>query len=266
MPIFKRILLSLVLLSAGALTLLLSDLRSREGTRSRASARVEKEAIPSGRTAVPRPTDRQFKIGLVYFGPEEGSDSAIAGLMDGLRKLGLVEGRNLTVQKMHANGEISAIPAVLQSLDASSVDVIVPFSTPVLTAACAGVRRKPVVFTYCSDPIAAGAGRSFEDHLPFVTGIGSFPPVAEALGMLKLTFPKFKRPGTLYNNAEANSVKVVSVLRDLCARSLLRFVSRKKSLTPSTRSSQRVGMIEENSPLLFSPLRALRTLREIFSR
>ena len=208
MPILKRILLSLVLLSAGALTLLLSDLRSR----------VEKEAIPSGQTAISLPTDRPFKIGLVYFGPDEGTDSAIAGLMDGLRKLGLVEGRNLTVQKLHANGEISAIPTVLQSLDASSVDVIVPFSTPVLTAACAGVRRKPVVFTYCSDPIAAGAGRSFDDHLPFVTGIGSFPPVAEALAMLKLTFPKFKRLGTLYNNAEANSVKVVAVLRDLCAQ------------------------------------------------
>ncbi|MCX6926931.1 MAG: ABC transporter substrate-binding protein, partial [Verrucomicrobia bacterium] len=127
-------------------------------------------------------------------------------------------GRNLTVQKVHANGEISSIPAMLQSLDASTVDVIVPFSTPVLTAACAGVRRKPVVFTYCSDPIAAGAGKSFEDHLPFVTGVGSFPPVEEALTMLKLTFPKLKRLGTLYNNAEANSVKVVSVLRELCKK------------------------------------------------
>ena len=74
------------------------------------------------------------------------------------------------------------------------------------------------MFTYCSDPIAAGAGKSFEDHLPFVTGVGSFPPVAEALTAMKLTFPKLKRIGTLYNNAEANSVKVVSVLRELCQK------------------------------------------------
>ena len=166
--------------------------------------------------AVASKTGRPFKIGIAYFGPDAGTDSAISGLMDGLRKLGLVEGRNLMVRMVHANGEISGIPAMLQSLDASDVDVIVPFSTPVLTAACATLRQKPVVFTYCSDPIAAGAGRSFEDHLPFVTGIGSFPPVEDAITMLKLTFPKIKRLGTLYNNAEANSVKVVSVLREIC--------------------------------------------------
>ena len=180
--------------------------------------RVEKEATHSGPTATLASAGHQYTIGLAYFGPDEGTDTAIAGLMDGLRQRGFIEGRNLTVQKMHANGEISSIPAMLQSLDASAVDVIVPFSTPVLAAACAGVHRKPVVFTYCSDPVAAGAGRSFEDHLPFVTGVGSFPPVAEALTAIKLTFPKLKRLGTLYNNAEANSVKVVSVLRELCEK------------------------------------------------
>jgi ABC-type uncharacterized transport system substrate-binding protein len=186
--------------------------------------RVEKEATQPGWTAALAPAGGQFTIGLAYFGPDEGTDTAIAGLMDGLRQRGLSEGRNLTVQKMHANGEISGIPAILQSLDASSVDVIVPFSTPVLAAACAGVHRKPVVFTYCSDPIAAGAGKSFEDHLPFVTGVGSFPPVAEALTAMKLTFPKLKRIGTLYNNAEANSVKVVSVLRQLCQKDGLELI------------------------------------------
>ncbi|HOW66312.1 MAG TPA: ABC transporter substrate-binding protein [Candidatus Paceibacterota bacterium] len=184
---------------------------------------VEKESAPATKTAMAS-TGRLFKIGLAYFGPDEGADSAIAGLLDGLRQRGLEEGRNLEVQKLHANGEISGIPAMLQSLEASAVDVIVPFSTPVITAACAGVRRKPVVFTYCSDPIAAGAGKSFEDHLPFVTGIGSFPPVEEALEMLKLTFPKLGRLGTLYNNAEANSVKVVAVLRQLCEKSGIELV------------------------------------------
>ena len=81
------------------------------------------------------PAGQQFQIALAYFGPDEGTETCIAGLRDGLGKLGLVEGRNLTVQKVHASGEISGIPAMLQSLDASPVDAIVTFSTPVLTAA-----------------------------------------------------------------------------------------------------------------------------------
>ena len=168
--------------------------------------------------------DRRHHIALAYFGPDEGTDTAISGLLDGLRQLGLEEGRNLEIQKAHANGEIGTIPTMIQSLEAGEAEVIVAFSTPVITAACAGAGRKPVVFTYCSDPIAAGAGKSFEDHLPFVTGIGCFPPVEEALAMIRLTFPGIKRLGTLYNNAEANSVKVVSVLRGLCATNGIQLV------------------------------------------
>ncbi|MDE3067400.1 MAG: ABC transporter substrate-binding protein [Verrucomicrobiota bacterium] len=198
-------------LVASASLIIGEDGRVEKDVSQTATANANRELL-----TVASRTGRPFKIGIAYFGPDAGTDSAIDGLMDGLRKLGLVEGRNLVVRKVHANGEISGIPAMLQSLDASDVDVIVPFSTPVLTAACATVRHKPVVFTYCSDPIAAGTGRSFQDHLPFVTGIGSFPPVEDAVMMLKLTFPKLKRLGTIYNNAEANSVKVVSVLRELC--------------------------------------------------
>ncbi|HWI59347.1 MAG TPA: ABC transporter substrate binding protein, partial [Bacillota bacterium] len=212
MPLFKRLLLSLVLLSAAALVLLLSDLHSRQPKAAggsgvavtrpapREAGPAEKPANSLGPALAHALAGRQYSIGLVYFGPDEGTDSAIAGLLDGLRQFGLVQGRNLTVRKVHANGEVSAIPALLHSLEGSSVDVVVPFSTPVLTAALASVRRKPIVFTYVSDPLAAGAGRSFEDHLPLVTGIGSFPPVADALTVLRLTFPGFKRLGTLYNN------------------------------------------------------------------
>ena len=176
--------------------------------------RGEKDLSPRSSASAAGPL---YKIGLAYFGPDEGTDTAIAGLLDGLRQLGLEEGRNLQIRKVHANGEIGTIPAMIQSLDAGEADVIVALSTPVITACCTGVRRKPVVFTYCSDPIAAGAGKSFTDHLPLFTGIGCFPPVEDALTMIRLTFPRLKRLGALYNNAEANSVKVVSVLRGLCA-------------------------------------------------
>ncbi len=63
-------------------------------------------------------SDRRFKIGLAYFGPDEGTDTAMLGLMDGLRQLGLEEGRNLEVQKFHASGEIGSIPALVQAMDA----------------------------------------------------------------------------------------------------------------------------------------------------
>jgi len=160
---------------------------------------------------------KTYTMGLAYFAPEAGCDSCIEGIMDGLRELGFEEGRNLVVRKSHAQGEIANIPQVLQNLDSSDVDLIVPMSTPVISGACGLVKRKPVVFTYCSDPVAAGAGQSFTNHLPHVTGIGSFPPVEDMLDFIKATLPGAKTIGTIYNASEANSVKVIQVARGLFA-------------------------------------------------
>jgi ABC-type uncharacterized transport system substrate-binding protein len=107
---------------------------------------------------------------------------------------------------------------MLQNFDSSDVDLILPMSTPVISGACGIVKHKPVVFTYCSDPVAAGAGKSFTDHLPFVTGIGSFPPVQDMVNVIRKTLPGAKSVGTIYNASEANSVKVISVARDLFAQ------------------------------------------------
>ena len=160
---------------------------------------------------------RIYKIGLAYFAPEAGAEACMSGIFDGLRDLGFVEGKNLEVRRAHAQGEIVNIPAMLQNFDSSDVDLILPMSTPVISAACSFVKRKPVVFTYCSDPIAAGAGKSFTNHRPNVTGIGSFPPVQDIVDLIHQTLPAAKTIGTIYNASEANSVKVIEVARGLFA-------------------------------------------------
>ena len=164
------------------------------------------------------PTGRKFKIGLAYFAPEPGWEICVKGLFDGLRKLGLEEGKNLEVRRAHAQAEIPNIPAVLQNFDGSDVDLIVAMTTPVISGASSLVKRKPVVLTYCSDPVAAGAGQSFTNHLAHMTGIGTFPPVQEMVDVIRGTITGIKSVGTIYNASEANSRKVVEVARDLFAK------------------------------------------------
>jgi hypothetical protein len=145
-------------------------------TMKRATPReVSPKAVPG----------RQYRIGLAYFAPEAGAELCKKGLFDGLKALGYEEGRNLTVQRTHAQGEIANIPAILQTLDSAEVDLIIPMTTPVISGACAMVKHKPVVLTYCFDPLAAGAGTSFTNHLPFMTGVGSFPPVPEMVDAIR---------------------------------------------------------------------------------
>jgi ABC-type uncharacterized transport system substrate-binding protein len=158
---------------------------------------------------------RKFKLGIVYFAPEEGADLVIKGLFKGFAEQGIEEGKNLEVKRAHAQGEIANIPTLLQNSDNQGLDLIVTLTTPCLTAACSVVRNTPVLFTYVYDPIAAGAGTSRQSHLAHVTGVGSFPPVADTIALIQKLVPGVKSVGTLYNSSEANSRKVVSVARDL---------------------------------------------------
>src|SRR5262245_27270642 len=177
------------------------------GTHSRVAATPATPLrVPSGRT---------FKIGLAYFAPEPSWEICHKGIFDGLRALGLEEGKNLEVRRAHAQAEIPNIPPMLQNFDGSDVDVIVPMTTPVISGACGLVKRKPVVLTYCTDPIAAGVGKSFTDHLPHVTGIGTFPPVQDMVNLIRDAVKGIKAVGTIYNASEANSRKVVEVAREL---------------------------------------------------
>lgn len=167
---------------------------------------------------------RRYKIGFAYFSPEPSLEMCQRGVLDGLKEFGFVEGENLTIARTHAQGEMVNIPQMLQAMDATDVEAMVTFSTPLLQTALSMVKRKPVVFTYVTDPLAAGAGKSFEDHIAHVTGIGSLPPIDQTIDILRRTLPEVKTLGTIYNNAEANSVKIVSMLREETRRAGLELI------------------------------------------
>jgi len=174
-------------------------------------------------TDFPSPAARQsFKAVIVAMAPGVTTDLCANGMLEGLQQSGIAVGKNLEVVNVNAQGEMINIPAILQNYDNSDVDVIMTISTPCLSGACNKVKHKPVVFTCVSDPIAAGAGSSRTDHLPFVTGVGSFPQVEHHLEMMQKLVPGLRAVGTLYNPAEANSAREMSVAREVYKKSGVR--------------------------------------------
>ena len=169
-----------------------------------------------GGAALPTPRPGTvYKIGVAYFSSEENQENCLAGFLEGLRAAGFEEGKNLDVTRTHAQGEIANIPSMLKNLESSDRDLIFVMTTPVLGGACSLVKNKPVVFSAVTDPVAAGAGKSLDDHLPGVTGTGSFPPVQDMVDAIRKILPGAKKVGTIYNASEANSVKVIGVARDI---------------------------------------------------
>jgi len=201
----QRMALGLGLIALFSSILLLTDLGHRK-TASAATAHGRAQAGATGRTV---------KAAIVYFARDVGTDQCVQGLIDGLKASGFEEGKNLEIRRADAQGEMINIPAILQNYDSSDVDLIMTITTPCLVGACNKVKHKPVVFTCVTDPIAAGAGKSLSDHMPFVTGVGSFPPISRTLALMQKLVPGLRAVGTMYNPAEANSVKEMSAARDV---------------------------------------------------
>ena len=200
----KRLGLGIGLITFLSAVLLFSDLGNRQNSSSSASS-----GMPGTNTG------RKFKAIIVYYAPSRSIELCIQGLMTGLKAGGLEEGKNLEITRADAQGDMINVPAILQNADNSDVDLIMTATTPCLSGACNTVKRKPVVFTCVSDPIAAGVGKSHMEHLPFVTGVGSFPLVAHMLELIQKLVPGLRAVGVMYNPAEANSVKEISVAREV---------------------------------------------------
>src|SRR5215472_8245706 len=201
----KRLGLGIGLITLLSVVLLISDMGNRQTSSSLNSS--------AGTPLANR--GRKFKAAIVYYAPSESIELCIQGLMNGLKDSGFEEGKNLEITRADAQGDMINVPAILQNADNSDVDLIMTATTPCLAGACNTVKRKPVVFTCVSDPIAAGAGKSHRDHLPFVTGVGSFPPVAHMLDLMQKLIPGLRAVGVMYNPAEANSAKEMTVAREV---------------------------------------------------
>jgi len=176
----------------------------------------KREAI---KLAAPKPAPGKiYQVAIAYFAPNAASESAIAGLQRRLAEMGFVEGKNIHYRLEHAQGDMALIPPLMQKLDQSDIDLIVSLTTPCLTSASTMVKQKPVVFTEVYDPLAAGAGTSAEQHVPHVTGVGSFPPIDKMFETMQRILPRLKTIGVVYNSGEANSRKAIEIARQKAAK------------------------------------------------
>lgn len=194
----------------------ISDAMLRRATSSIDVAGVEHTVAPVAVAANPNPTGRTWKIAVVLYNETPPCEETLEGMKAAWGRSALVEGRDYTLTFRSAQGDIGALGGALDAALTERADIIVPLSTPTLQAAVQRVRNLPIVFSLVANPMAAGAGKSYTDHLPNVTGIAVLAPVASALDMLERHFPSYRRLGTLYCPAEANSVDLKESFEKLC--------------------------------------------------
>jgi putative tryptophan/tyrosine transport system substrate-binding protein len=140
----------------------------------------------------------------------------INALRTGLRDLGYVDGRNVTIENRHAEGVIARLPALATELVTLNPDVIVAGSLPAVLALRDLARNIPVVMTAIpQDPTRFGLARSLGRPGGSFTGFwleGDDALMAKRLELLKDAVPSTSRVGVVVNPDDPTDSAGVSLL------------------------------------------------------
>ena len=197
----RRLALGIAVLAAASLILLVSDLQHRERAARNAVAKK-----------------KSWKIYFVQYNDVIDVKDAEAGVFDGLRESGLVDGRDFEVKILNAQGDMATVSALVDAAVSGGADLLITFSTPTLQAALRRAQNVPVIYNYVASGLKAGAGKSNTDHAPNVTGVSLLPANDEALALIKTHFPSIHKIGTLYCPAETNMVHAKNSLDESAKR------------------------------------------------
>ena len=147
--------------------------------------------------------ERLLRIGvrMGYAENDAEAKSWITALVEALKKLGWIEGRNVQIDYRWASGNIERLRSYAGELLGLKPDLILAGSTPALAAAYQQTRAIPIVFANVADPIGQGFVSSLAHPEGNVTGFTSleFSIAAKWIEILKEILPSLTQAALLYN-------------------------------------------------------------------
>jgi putative ABC transport system substrate-binding protein len=147
-------------------------------------------------------SDRPLRLGFLGTGSATGMAPWVDAFRDGLRELGYIEGKNLSIEYRWADGNYAKAPALAAELVRMKVDVLVTHGTPGTRAAKEATTTIPIVMATAGDAVLVGLVKSIAQPGGNVTGSTFFNPeiAAKRLELIKQALPRASRVGALINS------------------------------------------------------------------
>ena len=142
------------------------------------------------------------RVGIIYVSGHH--QVVVDGLRQGLRELGLEEGKHFALDIRKTTGDPKAAEEAARDLERGNVDLIYTVTSQVTVAARRATARTPIVFYVGADPVALGLVESFAKPGGRLTGVHglSSDVTAKRLAVLKEMIPRLHRVITFYNPGE----------------------------------------------------------------
>jgi putative ABC transport system substrate-binding protein len=142
-----------------------------------------------------------WRIGHLIGGTQAVSSRVSVGLIEGLRDLGYIEGRDYVVEYRYAEGNYDRFPDLAAELVRLNVDVVVlgtPAAIPAMRKATSTI---PIIMAVVSDPVGNGFVSSLARPGGNITGLATSheTTTAKQIELLSEILPQLSRVGILAN-------------------------------------------------------------------
>ena len=182
-----------------------------------------------------------FRVGVIHQG---GPYKAVVnGLQDGLRQLGLEEGKQFSLNIRDSKGDLKAVEEAAKVFEKDRVNLIFAVTASAVTPVKQVTSQIPIVFAVGSDPVASGFVQSFAKPGGRLTGVQylTLDLTGKRLEILKEMLPKLSRIVTVYNPDNRIAVEAVALARQAAKQLGIRLVERRAATLEELR--QQVGAL-----------------------
>src|SRR5262249_33909330 len=167
-----------------------------------------------------------YRVGVILQGGPYYE--AINGLRDGLREVGLEEGKHFVLDIRDAQGDLHVVEEAARQLERAKVNLLYTVATSVTLAAKRATVDIPIVFYSGTDPVALGLIEIFAKPGRRLTGVPTLTTdlPAKRLEMLKEILPEGCRVLTFYNPSNRSAGEAAKAGREAARQLGVEFVER----------------------------------------
>ena len=148
------------------------------------------------------------RLGLLIPGSSSAFAPRIEAFRHGLRDLGYVEGRNITIEYRFAEGQDDRLPELVAELIRLHVDIMVTDGEAAILAAQHATTTIPIVMAVSSDPVGIGFVASLARPGGNITGLSFMltEVSGKRLELLQEAVPKLSHVAVLWNPTMPSSM------------------------------------------------------------
>lgn len=143
-------------------------------------------------------------IGILQFMEHNSLNASREGFINELDDAGYVDGENIEIETMNAQGDQANIQSMSEKLSDNN-DLMLAIATPAAQGLATVEQEKPILFTAVTDAVDAGLVESNEEPGMNLTGTSDMVPIDEQVELLLSIVTDAKTVGIIYNSSEANS-------------------------------------------------------------